>query len=192
MNLLAHALLSDDDPGCLIGNVIADFVRVPDLEAVDPSVKHGIVLHRRIDTVTDAHPVVKRAIQRLRPRWGRYGAILVDVFYDHVLALDFEFHSGGQPLSEFTTHVYAKMLAHRHLAPAGGADILDRMAANDLLGSYARIDAIAAALARIERRMKRPPPLPMARGVEDLAEQLGELKTDFEIFFPELRQTVTS
>ena len=56
MNYLAHAFLSFNDSGLLIGNMISDFVKGKKQFDYTPDIQKGIRLHRMIDTYTDAHP----------------------------------------------------------------------------------------------------------------------------------------
>lgn len=60
MNYLAHALLSNNNKGLLIGNFIADHIRGNDFKNFPEEVIKGILLHRRIDTFTDSHPEFKK------------------------------------------------------------------------------------------------------------------------------------
>ena len=97
MNYLAHLYLSGDDADIMFGNVIGDFVkgRIPD--SYPPRIRDGIRLHRRIDVFAQHHTLFRRSIQRLAPHYGLYRGILVDLFYDHFLAVEWE-QLAGEPL----------------------------------------------------------------------------------------------
>src|SRR5436190_842749 len=88
MNFLAHLYLSGDDADVMTGNFIGDFVRGRNLaEQFGEKIARGIELHRAIDAFTDHHSVVKQSKTRLRPKYGHYSGVIVDIFYDHFLAL---------------------------------------------------------------------------------------------------------
>jgi acyl carrier protein phosphodiesterase len=61
MNFLAHIYLSGDNDLIKIGNFMADFGKQFKNYPVD--VQKGIILHRAIDTFTDAHPVLDEALK---------------------------------------------------------------------------------------------------------------------------------
>ena len=42
----------------MLGNLVADFVRARDITDFPDTIQAGIRLHQRIDSFTDAHPVV--------------------------------------------------------------------------------------------------------------------------------------
>ena len=69
MNYLAHAYLSFNRPGILVGNMISDFVKGKKKYDYPPDILSGIDLHRAIDDFTDMHPVTKSAKQFSSRLW---------------------------------------------------------------------------------------------------------------------------
>ena len=61
MNFLAHIYLSGDNEMIAIGNFIADGIRGKQYKKFQKDIKTGILLHRQIDTFTDAHPIVRQS-----------------------------------------------------------------------------------------------------------------------------------
>jgi len=43
------------------------------------------VLHKKIDTYSDHHPVVKETWSLLNKDFGHYGRVITDIYYDHFL-----------------------------------------------------------------------------------------------------------
>ena len=60
MNFLAHIYLSGDNDLITIGNFMADGIKGKRYLKFPPDIQKGIILHRAIDTFTDAHPIVKK------------------------------------------------------------------------------------------------------------------------------------
>jgi len=94
MNFLAHLYLSCDNEDLMIGNFIADFIRNKEVKDYSPEIQKGIFLHRQIDTYTDLHPMVKKGTHRLQKYHRKYSPVIVDVFYDYLLANNWERYSG--------------------------------------------------------------------------------------------------
>ncbi len=88
MNYLAHAYLSFGHPEILAGNMISDFVKGKKKFDYPVPIQKGIALHRFIDTFTDGHEATREAKEIFRPAYRLYSGALVDVIYDHFLAMD--------------------------------------------------------------------------------------------------------
>lgn len=184
VNYLAHLYLADDDPEFLVGSLLGDFLKGPLDERLAGGLRQGVLIHRKIDVYTDAHPLFRRSKQRLRPQFRRYGGILIDIYYDHFLAGNWSRYS---PLSlrDFSGQVYRILEVYYPDLPPSMQRMVSGMIANDLLMSYRELDGIGRALQRIEHRLKRRESR-LGDAVEDLALNYTELRTDFEAFFPQL------
>ncbi len=117
MNWLAHVFLSEPDVEFRLGNLLADIVRGEELRRMSPAFQRGVDKHKQIDAFTDAHPVVKRSRARISTRFRRFSGVLVDVFYDHLLASDWDRYS-PIVLDAFTARFYADIEARHIELPA--------------------------------------------------------------------------
>lgn len=189
MNFLAHLYLSADAPEALVGNLAADFVKGPDVERLPPGVQAGVRQHRTVDGFTDRHPVVQRSIGRIGKTWGWFSGILIDVYYDHVLALDWARYA-EVPLRTFVDRVHRVIRDHAgHMPEPARASAL-RFVECERLMSYARPDGsgVEAALVRLTEWVATRLPRRAVRlydAMPDLKAAHGELATDFHEFFPE-------
>ena len=110
MNYLAHIYFSDRCRQVAVGNFIGDFVKGRGYKAYPSGIRKGILLHREIDHFTDNHPVFQETVALLRPSFGRYSGIMADMYYDYLLASDFERYSNGQSLNQFARNFYLSVL----------------------------------------------------------------------------------
>lgn len=105
MNYLAHAYLSFNRPGLLVGNMISDFVKGKKKYEYAPDILSGIDLHRAIDDFTDMHPVTKSARQIFQPVYGLYSGAFMDITYDYFIANEKQLFEPGS-LETFCQEVY--------------------------------------------------------------------------------------
>ena len=183
MNFLAHLLLAGDEPEAIKGALLGDFVKGR-LDKIKPAeLRHGIMLHRKIDVFTDAHALTLISRNRFSGNLRRYAGIVVDLAYDHFLATKWTSYC-QTPLADFTTKVYRVLLAHRSSFEGRSLTVMERMTEQDWLGSYVSRENVGSALAAISRRLSRPNPL--ARCELQLANAYAGLEEDFASFFPEL------
>jgi len=191
MNWLAHLYLSPPDIEARIGSVIADWVKGEARQTLPLGIQTGIHIHQAVDSFTDSHEIVHRSQQRIRTPFGRYSAVLVDVFYDHFLARDWAQYS-PITLKQFTDEVYAGFASyHRDHASQLDERVqqgLARMAADDWLGSYAEIDGIEIILRRMSRRlsMRIQRQNWLGDAIGELTANYAALADDFHEFWPQL------
>jgi acyl carrier protein phosphodiesterase len=188
MNWLAHLYLAEPSSAFRIGSLLPDMAPASALSGLPPEFKRGIQQHRRIDAFTDTHPIVRDSIRRFDPPFRRFGGILLDVFYDHILAREWADFS-PTPFSEFTAEIYGSFDRHRDDLPPEVHARLTQMKAADLLSSYRHLSGVSAALDRITSRLSRPVPLAAAVGL--LEKHYGAYQSEFKSFLPELRAHVT-
>lgn len=186
MNLLAHALLSPDEPAVMVGNLVADWVKGRARQVLPEGVRRGMALHQRIDAFTDAHPVVERCAGFLEGRWGRYSPVLVDILFDHVLATEWERWS-GRARAELIAAAYAALRGHLHLLPERAQYAVHALLADDWLTAYGSLDGIALALSRLSVRLNmRGHDIELAPAVGDFVAQRAAFHAAFGEFFPQL------
>jgi len=185
MNYLAHLYLSEPTEDAWLGSLLGDFVKGQLDERYGQDITRAIALHRKIDSYTDAHPVVLQSKSRISAGRRRYAGIMVDMFYDHFLAKYWrEFHD--EPLESFTARIYA-MLGRQHaILPERLQRMAPNMAQRDWLGSYAQVGSIHAALDRMGLRFKRENRL--LNSADELVEHYAGLESDFREFIPQVRE----
>jgi acyl carrier protein phosphodiesterase len=187
VNWLSHLFLSDSHPACRIGNLLPDLVKPPALVALPADYQRGIQLHRRIDTYTDRHPIVRRSILRLGPEFRRLGGILTDMFYDHFLTRQWSAFS-PQSLASFTAEVYQSFETYRMEIPKQAHPPLDSMISYDWLRTYGEIESLTHTLACMSQRFRRP--VDLAAAIPVFTKEYAGFSDDFAEFFPELQRHV--
>jgi acyl carrier protein phosphodiesterase len=184
MNFLAHLFLSGDNPKVKIGNFIGDFVKGKNLtERFDADVAKGIALHREIDWFTDTHLIVKQSKDRLRPKYRHYSGVIVDIFYDHFLAKNWNNYS-KELLPDFAEAFYIMIKQHDAILPEDVKYMMPYMINGNWLVNYSKLEGIQKALSGMARRTRFESK--MEESVADLQENYEDFKKEFEVFFPEL------
>jgi len=183
MNFLAHIYLSGNDPDVLLGNFMADNIKGRDLSRFSDGVRRGIQLHRNIDHFTDTHAISGEGRKILRGSMGKYSGVVLDVFYDHFLAVSWNTHH-KVPLELFIQNSYAFIEGRKDEMPEKTIYLFQHMKQHDWLGSYAAIDGIARALTGLSRRVSHGEQMAYSRDV--LIDNYDELSNNFDMFFPHL------
>jgi acyl carrier protein phosphodiesterase len=189
MNYLFHFLLAGDDPELRLGNMLGDFVkgRVErfDHDGATERLRTGIRMHRAIDAFSDRHPAVQRSKAILSPQYGRLAGVIVDVFYDHVLARRWTEHH-ALPLPAYAQDVYQTLRDNLQRLPAPVHPLVHAMSRGDWLHGYAETRGIEHALQGMA--MRRPVAAGIGTAGRVLVEHFDCFSADFDEFLPDLRE----
>ncbi|MFO0355398.1 MAG: ACP phosphodiesterase [Sphingobacteriaceae bacterium] len=184
MNYLAHAYFSNDDEGLLIGNFIADHLRGNNFDHLSEEVKAGIKLHRQIDTFTDSHPSFKKSKRLFYDGFERYAGVLVDLYFDHLLARDFELHH-TVTLPDFAQQVYTVYQKNSQLLPMHSNRFLGYVLENNIYVAYGKEQGIEKVLFHLSHRIKHGVMLNESISLFKLNEL--ELKEHFQTFITDAK-----
>ena len=184
MNFLAHLYLSKDNTNILIGNFIADGITGNKFHHFHPEIQQGILLHREIDTFTDAHDIVRQSKRRLHERYKHYKGVIIDIFYDHYLAKNWHLFS-DIPLQTYVNTVYKTLQDNFDILPDKTQHLLPYMIQYDWLFNYQYKKGIEEVLSGMNRRTKGKSQ--MNKAIEDLIKYDSEFEKDFLLFFKDLR-----
>ena len=187
MNYLAHLYLSCDDEDLLIGNFIADSISNKAVESFSEAIQKGIQLHRQIDSFTDQHPMVLASIRRLQPYHHKYAPVVVDVLYDHLLAVNWDRYS-GESLDSFAQTVY-QILEKRLLElPIKMQKRVPIMIQHEWLQAYATKKGMEFTLGKLDERTRFPSDFRSA--MDHLKMDFDAYNQEFNAFFPDIIQFV--
>ncbi len=183
MNHLAHALLSGSDDGMRLGGLMGDFVRGSIDPALPAGIRHGIGLHRAIDSFTDNHDDIRALRTLFEPPYRRYAGILIDIWFDHLLARDFASWS-EIPLTRFSDDVVRLLDQHDDRLPDPLRRFRGYLKTHGLPAAYADREIIGEVLFGVGTRLKRANPL--AQGMVEISRLESVLDQCFARFFPQL------
>ena len=183
MNFLAHIYLSGNNKEIAIGNFISDSVRGSKYRAFPKEIQKGILLHRQIDTFTDAHEIFRKSTKRLHKKYSHYSGVIVDIFYDHFLAKNWEDYSDIS-LEEYSISFYKDLNDNFDILPQKVQNLMPYLIKDNWLLSYASIPGLAKVLYGMSRRTKYNSNMDLA--TTDLVNHYSEFENEFRLFFKEL------
>lgn len=185
MNYLVHLYLAGSDPELQLGGLMGDFIKGPIPTDCPAQLARGLRLHRRIDSLAHNSPHTRRSRQRLPEKFGHGRGIIVDIFYDHLLAADWAEYS-ATPLAAYAADVYRLLQQNHARLPADLQTVARRMIEHNWLVSYQHRQVVGKALQRIALRLSRP--LPLGDAVADLDRHEALFHQDFQGFMREARE----
>ena len=184
MNYLAHIRLAGDDPECLIGNLLGDFVKGRLSEdCYTPGIRRGIMMHRRIDAWTDSHEITRKCARLISPERRRWSRVIIDIFYDHLLAVNWERYS-DESLRDFLDRAYGIILGVADIFPERAAARIITIVEDGWIEKYRSVSGLSVVFEGMSRRVRRKNPL--SGSEQELVAHYDEMNEHFNRFFPEI------
>jgi len=183
MNFLAHIYLSGDNDLIKIGNFMADGIRGKHFENYPLDVQKGIILHRAIDTFTDAHPIFRQSTKKLHEKYHHYSGVIVDVLYDHFLAKNWTKYS-DEKLEDFVERFYQSLHYNYEMLSERTKGLMPTMMKENWLVKYKTVEGIEHILTQMDGRTKNQSQMRFA--INELSEFYPEFEDEFTNFFQEL------
>ena len=188
MNFLAHIYLSGDNDLIKIGNFMADGIRGKHFERYPLEIQKGIILHRAIDTFTDAHPIFRQSTKKLHQKYHHYAGVIVDVLYDHFLAKNWSTYS-EEKLEDFVARFYQSLQDNTIILSERTKGMMPTMMKENWLVSYQTVEGIEHILTQMDHRTKNESKMRFA--TNELSEFYPEFEKEFTDFFEELNAFAT-
>ncbi len=181
MNFLAHTYLSGSNDEIVIGNFKGDYVKGKNYIHLPELVRKGVMIHRDIDTFTDAHSITRRSRLRLVEGYHKYAGVIVDIFYDHFLAISWQKYC-GIPLRDYVDRTYDILKRNYKTLPQGIKVWFPTFLENNWMLAYQNVEGIELVLERMSANTSLPDHTSFA--IRRLREQYDDFLGEFGEFFP--------
>jgi acyl carrier protein phosphodiesterase len=188
LNYLSHIFLSKNDSNIAIGNFIGDFVKGSQFNEFPERICKGIILHRKIDHFTDNHPVVTDTKAFIRPIFGRYSGIVLDMYFDYFLARNFNEYSKCKSLRFFAFKFYIAAVINYRYLPTRVKGFIFHFITTNRLEKYSTLEGLKRSLEIMA--IHKVSAIKPDETIEFLIQNSFELEKQFKLFFPDLIEFV--
>jgi len=188
MNFLAHIFLSGEENDLLkLGNFMGDTIRGKQYLDYPEEVQRGILLHRQIDTFTDAHPLFRESKRRLVPLYGHYAGVITDIFYDYFLTKHWRVFS-SEDFDGYIERFYALLQEKKEVLNSQMQSIAGYMMRDNWLKAYQTYTGLARILYQMDRRTEFRSQMQYA--ITSLQTEEPLFEAEFLPFFKEIQEFV--
>ncbi len=164
---------------------MADSIRGNSYLKHPEEIKKGILLHRYIDTFTDAHPIYRKSKHRLHEKYGHYSGVIMDIVYDHFLAKNWANYS-NEDLVDYADTFYSLLQENYEILTEKTKGMLPYMIARNWLVSYASLAGLEMILFQMDYRTKHR--VNMQEAIVEVEKYYFDFEEEFKLFFEELQQ----
>ncbi|OTA21378.1 ACP phosphodiesterase [Xenorhabdus beddingii] len=190
MNFLAHLHLAALSESSLLGNLMADFVRGSPEGLFSSDIAAGIRMHRRVDTLTDTHPLVIEARNLFRCEYRRVAPITLDIIWDHFLSRHWGKVETSCSLPEFVNFARSNIEPYLGSTPEKFQELNRYLWSQNLLIRYADMSCIAHVLQGMA--LRRPKLSALAGSYQDIENHYLDFEALFLRFYPQMMALASS
>lgn len=184
MNVLAHLHLATLANSSIIGNVAADFIKGDPYQQFSQDIADGIMMHRRVDRLTDQLAEVKQAKALFRQQTSRVAPIALDIIWDHFLSKHWQNYVVNTDVAEFDQQMKTIILPDISLFPSPFFDFMSALWRGQWLVNYADRDFISQVLNGMANC--RPKLQTLRDTFIDFQRNYHQLERIFLSFYPQL------
>ncbi len=162
---------------------MADTVRGKRYLDYSNEIQKGILLHRFIDTYTDAHPIYRQSRRRLYEKYGHYAGVIMDIVYDHFLAKNWKYYNEIE-LDVYAAQFYDSLKENYELLTIKTQNLMPYMIQQNWLVQYVSLEGLETILFQMDHRTKNR--VHMQEAIVEVQEYYPELELEFTQFMKEL------
>jgi len=167
----------------MVGNFIGDHVKGRQYVRYSSDVQKGILLHRHIDSFTDAHPVFRESAQFFREGYRRYAKVVGDIIYDHLLAAHWNSYS-DESLVHFVNNAHLVLMRNYFLLPSRVKQFLPFLIKSRRLENYQNFEGVERTLRIMSANSSLPDHTDYA--LTQLENHYEELSAQFHRFMTDI------
>ncbi|MFN3403634.1 MAG: ACP phosphodiesterase [Cytophagaceae bacterium] len=180
--LLTTCLLSQktDSRDRITGGMIGENVKPKGIEKFNEEIQDGILFTHQFKKYKMSNPAYLKSLKRLNPKFSKYGDHIIDVFYDHLAALNWQKISPDQDLGEYIDKLYQLMIDYHPVIPYKMNRLIPFLISKDLLRTLNTVDGLHKYVKFIAKKDTFQGSFEYA--IIDLIENYSAFKEDFEEF----------
>jgi acyl carrier protein phosphodiesterase len=131
------------------------------------------------------HPVYRQSKHRLHEKYGHYSGVIMDIFYDHFLAKNWNKYSDVK-LEDYAENFYLLLKDQYEVLTERAKGMMPYMIGRNWLVSYASLEGLEMIMFQMDYRTKHR--VAMDESIVELKQFYTEFENEFTLFFEELRQ----
>ncbi|MBX9853076.1 MAG: ACP phosphodiesterase [Cytophagaceae bacterium] len=169
----------------IVGNFIGDFVKPSNYSKYTYNVVDGMLHNSRVQSYMKSHPSFERSKGRLNPRYSKYSAEIVQLFYGHFLAANWNKNSQTDIESAVNNNYYI-ILESFDLVPYKLRRMLPVLISPKGISNIGTIGGLNSFIAELGKKGYIISNLQYT--LQDLMAEYSGFQQDFEQFFADLNK----
>jgi acyl carrier protein phosphodiesterase len=183
MEILLNAYFSYQHPEIMVGSFMGRGYVNNHHNSFNSNIERGQSISLSIDTFIESSPICQKSIQLLSPIARKYSSKILRLYYDHLLARNWEQYS-DIPYEVFCSDVIEVLKNHNDVFPYKPKRIANRIIRKNLISSIRTINGLNEYIKDMTRYNSYNSIIQESIG--DLVKNYDSFNKDFSLIFPEM------
>ena len=185
LNIYVSKKISDQ---VMIGNYIGNWVKPSHYANYPDEIQKGILMNRKIDEFIKNSQAFERSKKRLKPYFIKHSTLIVSIFYDHFLAVNWKQYSSVS-LDVSAHEAYLKLMENMSFITHKFKCLVPGLFTRRYINNLTTLAGIHYFMLYITKKDNFPTSL--YASIEDLIQNYDLFKNDFEEFLLELNNYIS-
>jgi acyl carrier protein phosphodiesterase len=188
MEILLNAHFSCHNPETMVGSFLGGNYVNNHNNKFAPNIEHGQLISFSIDEFIENHPVCQKSLDLLSPRARKYNRIILRLYYDHLLAKNWDKYSDVD-YNTFCNEILSVLKTQNHFFPYKPKRVANRIIKKNLVSKLGTINGLNEYVQDMTRYNSYNSSI--TESIGDLVKNYDSFNKDFETIFPEMEQAIS-
>lgn len=185
MEILLNSFFASHDPETMAGSFLGSGYVNNHNNHFNSNIEKGQAISVSIDHFIENHPVCQKSILLLSPKSRKYGSRILRLYYDHLLAKNWEQYS-EIPFDIFCLDIVEVLKTYNHTFPYKPKRVANRVIRKNLVSTIRTINGLNEYIKDMIRYNSYNSIIQESIG--DLVKNYDSFNRDFRILLPELEK----
>ncbi len=188
MEIIVNAFYSNHNAETMVGSFLGNGYINNHHNKFTPSVEGGQMISRYIDEFIGKNPICQKSIDLLSPKVRKYGNTVLRLYYDHLLAKNWELYSPTS-YQDFCEEIIEVMKTHNDLFPYKPKRVANRVIKKKGILQLRTISGLNEFIQDMTRYNSYNSSI--CESVGDLVKNYDSFNRDFREIFPEMEKEIS-
>lgn len=185
MNFIINAFKAEESRDRILGVLLTELSKISNYKKFNNDVIEGIILNKKIKTLAIEHPRMHTSMNRLRMKNKKNNFAIIEVFFDHFLAKNWESFS-NEPYDVFAAKIHNALIKNLTSLPNSTIAKFPEILSKSWLDNYKTIDGVHTIIRKLTHTSRLG--VNSEESIFDLMENYSSFQNDFMFFMKDMEK----
>ncbi|MBO9700422.1 MAG: acyl carrier protein phosphodiesterase [Sporocytophaga sp.] len=185
MNFIINAFKAEESRDRILGVLLTELSKISNYKKFNNDVIEGIILNKKIKTLAIEHPRMHTSMNRLRMKNKKNNFAIIEVFFDHFLAKNWESFS-NEPYDIFAAKIHNVLIKNLATLPNSTIAKFPEILSKSWLDNYKTIEGVHTIIRKLTHTSRVG--VNSEESIFDLMENYSSFQNDFMFFMKDMEK----